>query len=91
VMGAGSVGSPFVKYKTPQLVERDYTATFTVNAMWKDLALILDAAHEGSVPLPLTAAVQQLIEGCIGSGMGELDLMALLPRLQREAGGELLK
>jgi 3-hydroxyisobutyrate dehydrogenase-like beta-hydroxyacid dehydrogenase len=86
VMGASSVGSPFVKYKTPGLIADDYTATFTVNAMWKDLALILDAAREGDVPLPVTAAVQQLFVGCIGSGMGEDDLMALLPRLQREAG-----
>jgi 3-hydroxyisobutyrate dehydrogenase-like beta-hydroxyacid dehydrogenase len=86
VMGASSVGSPFVKYKAPPLIAHDYTATFTVNAMWKDLALILEAAREGSVPLPVTAAIQQLIVGCIGSGMGEADLMALLPRLQREAG-----
>lgn len=89
VMGASSVGSPFVKYKTQQLIDHDYTATFTVNAMWKDLALILAAAHEGTVPLPVAATIQQLIEGCIGSGMGELDLMALLPRLEREAGREL--
>jgi 3-hydroxyisobutyrate dehydrogenase-like beta-hydroxyacid dehydrogenase len=86
VMGVSSVGSPFVKYKTPPLVARDYTATFTVNAMWKDLALILSAAHDASQPLPVTALIQQLIEGCIGSGMGEDDLMALLPRLEREAG-----
>ncbi len=86
VMGASSVGSPFVKYKTAALVANDYTATFTANAMWKDLALTLASAHEVSAPLPVTAAIQQLIEGCIGSGMGEDDLMALLPRLQGEAG-----
>jgi 3-hydroxyisobutyrate dehydrogenase-like beta-hydroxyacid dehydrogenase len=86
VMGASAVGSPFVKYKTAALVQDDYTATFTSRAMWKDLSLALAAAHETHTPLPVTATVQQLVEGCLGSGWGELDLMALLPRLRREAG-----
>jgi 3-hydroxyisobutyrate dehydrogenase-like beta-hydroxyacid dehydrogenase len=50
------------------------------------LALALDAAHEAGVPLPLPAATQQLVEGCIAGGMGDDDLTALLPRLRREAG-----
>lgn len=86
VMGASAVGSPFVKYKTAALVADDYSATFTGQAMWKDLSLALAAAHEQNAPLPLTAAVQQLVEGCIGSGWGDDDLMMLLPRLRREAG-----
>ena len=86
VMGASAMGSPFVKYKTAALVADDYSATFTGHAMWKDLSLALAAAHEAGAPLPLTAAVQQLVEGCIGSGWGDRDLMMLLPRLRREAG-----
>jgi 3-hydroxyisobutyrate dehydrogenase-like beta-hydroxyacid dehydrogenase len=86
VMGASAVGSPFVKYKTAALVQDDYTPSFTGRAMWKDLSLALAAAHEAHAPLPLTAAIQQLFEGCIGSGWGDLDLMAVLPRLRREAG-----
>ena len=88
VMGASAAGSPFVKYKSAALVQDDYTATFTGYAMWKDLAMALAAAHDASAPLPVTATIQQLVEGCIGSGWGELDLMALLPRLRREAGLE---
>jgi 3-hydroxyisobutyrate dehydrogenase len=88
VMGASAAGSPFVKYKSAALVQDDYTATFTGHAMWKDLAMALAAAHDAGAPLPVTATIQQLVEGCIGSGWGELDLMALLPRLRREAGLE---
>ena len=88
VMGASAAGSPFVKYKSAALVRDDYTATFTGYAMWKDLAMALAAAHDAGAPLPVTATIQQLFEGCIGSGWGELDLMALLPRLRREAGLE---
>ncbi len=86
VMGASAVGSPFVKYKTAALVADDYSATFTGRAMAKDLSMALAAAHEVGAPLPVTAAIQQLVEGCIGSGWGDEDLMMLLPRLRREAG-----
>jgi 3-hydroxyisobutyrate dehydrogenase-like beta-hydroxyacid dehydrogenase len=86
VMGASAAGSPFVKYKSDALVRDDYTATFTGHAMWKDLTMALAAAHEVQAPLPVTAAIHQLVEGCLGSGWGELDLMALVPRLRREAG-----
>jgi 3-hydroxyisobutyrate dehydrogenase-like beta-hydroxyacid dehydrogenase len=86
VMGASAVGSPFVKYKTAALVQDDYTATFTGHAMWKDLSMALAAAHETHTPLPVAAMLQQLFESCVGSGWGDLDLMALLPRLRREAG-----
>ena len=88
VMGASAAGSPFVKYKSAALVQDDYAATFTAYAMWKDLTMALAAAHDVHAPLPVTAAIQQLMEGCIGSGWGDLDLMALLPRLRREAGLE---
>lgn len=86
IMGASAVGSPFVKYKTPGLVADDYSTTFPATAMHKDVTLALEAAHAEGVPLPVTACVQQLLQGCISTGWGELDLSALLPRLRREAG-----
>jgi 3-hydroxyisobutyrate dehydrogenase-like beta-hydroxyacid dehydrogenase len=86
VMGASAVGSPFVKYKTAALVSDDYTATFTSTMMHKDLSLALDAGRAVGVPLPVTDLVRGLLEDCIATGLGDADLMALLPRLAREAG-----
>jgi 3-hydroxyisobutyrate dehydrogenase-like beta-hydroxyacid dehydrogenase len=86
VMGGSAAGSPFVKYKTEPLVADDYSSTFSASLLHKDLALALEAAHEAGVPLPLTAITQQLVEGCIASGMGDGDMTVLLPRLRREAG-----
>jgi 3-hydroxyisobutyrate dehydrogenase-like beta-hydroxyacid dehydrogenase len=86
VLGASAVGSPFVKYKTAPLVADDYSSTFTSTAMYKDLSLLLECANGAGVPLPVSALVQQLVIGCISTGMGEDDFMALLPRLRREAG-----
>jgi 3-hydroxyisobutyrate dehydrogenase-like beta-hydroxyacid dehydrogenase len=86
VMAASAVGSPFVKYKTAALVADDYSPTFSSMAMHKDLSLLLDCANGAGVPLPVSSLVQQLVLGCMSSGMADLDLMSLLPRLQREAG-----
>jgi 3-hydroxyisobutyrate dehydrogenase-like beta-hydroxyacid dehydrogenase len=86
VMGASAVGSPFVKYKTAALVADDYSATFTSSMMHKDLSLAVDAGRAVGVPLPVTELVRELLEGCIATGLGDADLMALLPRLSREAG-----
>jgi 3-hydroxyisobutyrate dehydrogenase-like beta-hydroxyacid dehydrogenase len=88
VMGGSAVGSPFVKYKTDALVADDYSSTFTAIGLYKDLALALESANGVGVALPVTALVQQLVQGCIAQGMGDLDLMALLPRMRREAGIE---
>jgi 3-hydroxyisobutyrate dehydrogenase len=85
-MGGSAVGSPFVKYKTAALVADDYRSTFTAELMYKDLGLILEAAEEVRVPLPLTAVTGQLVQSCIAVGMADWDLTALLPRLRRDAG-----
>ena len=86
IVGASAVASPFVKYKIPPLLANDYTSTFTSQLMRKDLDLALESAAAGGVPLPVTAVVQQLLQACISTGLGDLDFMALLIRLQREAG-----
>ena len=85
-MGASAVGSPFVKYKTAPLVARDYTSTFSISNMHKDLRMALEAADQVGVPLPATLLVDALLERCISSGMADTDLMGLVPRLQRDAG-----
>jgi 3-hydroxyisobutyrate dehydrogenase-like beta-hydroxyacid dehydrogenase len=86
VMGGSVMGSPFVKYKTDALIADDYASTFTTEGMYKDIALALENANSVGVPLPVGALVQQLVQGCIAQGMGDIDFMSLLPRLRREAG-----
>ncbi len=86
VMGQSAVGSPFVKYKTASLLANDFQATFTAAMMHKDLELALAAGRATGVPLPLTDALRGLFADCIEQGLGELDLMVLLPRLERQAG-----
>jgi 3-hydroxyisobutyrate dehydrogenase-like beta-hydroxyacid dehydrogenase len=86
VIGASAVGSPFVKYKSGPLAAEDFTSTFSARLMHKDLRLVSGSADVAGVPLPVTALVQELVQACIGAGMGELDFSVLVPRLEREAG-----
>jgi 3-hydroxyisobutyrate dehydrogenase-like beta-hydroxyacid dehydrogenase len=88
VIGGSAIGSPFVKYKTDALIADDYSSTFTVTLMAKDLSLVRAAADEVDVPVALLERLQPLIDECIASGMGDLDFTALLPRLRRAASLE---
>jgi 3-hydroxyisobutyrate dehydrogenase-like beta-hydroxyacid dehydrogenase len=86
VMSASAVGSPFVKYKTPGLLVDSYATTFPTTGMVKDLTLALEVGRAAGVPLPAAELVERLLQACIADGMGELDFMALFPRLRGEAG-----
>lgn len=81
-----AVGSPFVRYKRPQLLERRYEATFTTAMLQKDLRLALEVGEETNVDLPLALLVAELSKDACDLGLGDLDFLALLPRLQHLAG-----
>jgi 3-hydroxyisobutyrate dehydrogenase-like beta-hydroxyacid dehydrogenase len=91
VMSNSAVGSPFVKYKTPPLTNRDYRATFTTEMMRKDLDLALEEAHRLGVPMPVTALVKQLLQAAIGTGYGDIDFAALILMLEAQSGLPALK
>ncbi len=83
----GSVmGSLFTRYKTPGLVNLDYTPTFTGHLLRKDFELGLDAGRTLNVPLPVATLVHQLLLSLIGSGLGDQDFSALLELEARGAG-----
>jgi 3-hydroxyisobutyrate dehydrogenase len=75
----GSVmGSTFSRYKTPALVNLDFTPTFTGHLLRKDFELGLDAARQLHVPLPVSALTHQIVVSLIGQGLGDVDFAALL-------------
>jgi 3-hydroxyisobutyrate dehydrogenase-like beta-hydroxyacid dehydrogenase len=86
ITSASAIGSPFVKYKSAPLLVDDYASTFSTRLMRKDLDMVLASGAAGNVPLPVTATVQQLLQACVSTGLGDLDFMSLFIRLKREAG-----
>ena len=87
----GSVmGSVFTHYKTPGLVNLDYSPTFTGHLLRKDFELGLEAARNLDVPLPVSALVHQKVIDMIGNGLGDIDFSALLEMAARGGGLELV-
>jgi 3-hydroxyisobutyrate dehydrogenase-like beta-hydroxyacid dehydrogenase len=80
------MGSVFTRYKTPAIVNLDYSPTFTAHLLRKDFELGLAAAHDLDVPLPVAALVHQLVVQLIGHGYGDQDFIALLEMQARAAG-----
>lgn len=86
VLGASAVASPIVKAKAVQLSQRDFTPTFTVEQMLKDLTLILGAGADSHVPLPQTALTHQLLHAALAQGDGLEDYAAIIKAVERSAG-----
>ena len=86
VLCASAVASPIVKAKSAQLSQRDFTPTFTVAQMIKDLGLILDAAAQHQVPLAQTALTHQLMHAALAQGDGADDYAAIIKAVERSAG-----
>lgn len=80
------MGSTFSQYKTPAIVNLDWTPTFTGHLLRKDFELGLEAGRQTDVPLPTTALVHQIVVQLIGNGLGEGDFMRLL-ELEADGAG----
>jgi 3-hydroxyisobutyrate dehydrogenase-like beta-hydroxyacid dehydrogenase len=80
------LGSTFSRYKTPALVNLDFTPTFTMPLLNKDFSLAADAARELAVPMPLASAAAQLVASAVGAGHRDLDFATLILEQARRSG-----
>jgi 3-hydroxyisobutyrate dehydrogenase-like beta-hydroxyacid dehydrogenase len=81
-----AVGSPMVKYKAPPLKAGDYSSTFSCRQMAKDLDLILAAAHDAALPVPLAAQLRETYSALISAGEGDVDFIATVRHAARQGG-----
>ena len=63
----GVMGSMFTRYKSPALVNLDWTTTFTPELLRKDLDLGLELGRELDVPMPVTAATREVLQTHFGA------------------------
>jgi 3-hydroxyisobutyrate dehydrogenase len=61
------MGSMFTAYKSPALVNLDWTTTFTPALLRKDLDLGLALGREMDVPMPVTAATREVLQSHFGA------------------------
>lgn len=80
------MGSVFTTYKTPALVNLDFTATHTCKMLRKDMELALATARTLEVPMPVTSLTRDILQSLIGLGYGDADFAALI-EVQAKASG----
>jgi 3-hydroxyisobutyrate dehydrogenase-like beta-hydroxyacid dehydrogenase len=86
VMGSSAAGAPFVRYKTEALLRDDFSATFTTALMEKDVDLVLAAAEEAGVELPLAGELKALLRAAIEAGHADDDFISLFVHLRSTSG-----
>ncbi len=72
------MGSVFTQYKTPALVNLDFTPTFTHVLLQKDFDLGLDAAKSLGVVMPVASVTRNLVAQEVGNGNVEDDFATLI-------------
>jgi 3-hydroxyisobutyrate dehydrogenase len=66
-MNNSVMGSMFTRYKSPALVNLDWTTTFTPELLRKDMDLGLGLGREWDVPMPVTAAAREVLQSHFGA------------------------
>ena len=74
------IGSMFTAYKSPALVNLDWTTTFTPELLRKDLDLGLELGREMDVPMPVTAATREVLQTHFGAATLQKDPKAYLAK-----------
>jgi len=88
------LGSVFTRYKSAAMVNLEFTPTFTMELLRKDVDLGLTAARKLDVAMPVTAALREVIQGHFGAATRQpdpgaylaLDFAALIETLALQAG-----
>lgn len=84
------MGSVFTQYKTPALVNLDFTPTFTNVLLQKDFDLGLAAAKNLGVVMPVASVTRNLVAQEVGNGNVEQDFASLIVTVAKGSGLELV-
>ena len=82
----GFAASRVLEVHGERILTGNYTPGFRAALYQKDMAIVLEAARAFGVPMPVSSAVQQLVDAMIAAGRGDMDLSALATVLFDLAG-----
>jgi 3-hydroxyisobutyrate dehydrogenase-like beta-hydroxyacid dehydrogenase len=88
VITHSAVASPMVQYRGPMVLNMPEEAWFNVNMMQKDMLLALELGRQVDVPLPTTAAANEMLTAARGMGFAEQDFAVVFQVLARMSGLE---
>ncbi len=84
----GLAGSTVMDAKAPMMLDRNIKPGFKVNLHIKDLGNIIETGHGVGVPLPLSAAVMEMMQALKVDGLGDADHSALIRYYEKLADME---
>lgn len=87
-IGAGIIASKFYDWKGQCILNRDFSTNFSLRLMHKDLNLIMSAAYELDVPLPVTAVVKELFGTAKSCANPDDDFSSVIRALESVANFE---
>ena len=73
-----AMNAPMYQTKGKAIIEGKFTPRFFVEHMQKDIRLMLDAANELKVPLPMLRTARKVFEHAIAEGYGKDDYSAVI-------------
>ena len=86
VMLNSVIASPSLKYRIPFILNMPDEAWFNVNMMQKDMLLALEMGRELDVPLPTTAASNELLTAARALGLAQQDFAIVYQALAKMSG-----
>jgi 3-hydroxyisobutyrate dehydrogenase-like beta-hydroxyacid dehydrogenase len=86
VISQSAVASPLIGYKKDMIVSGNYAPAATLNMLAKDLDLLLQAAKEQGVSLPVSIGIKKLYDAAAARGLGEKDFFILVQEAANAAG-----
>ena len=86
----GFASSRVLEVHGERILRRNFTPGFRTRLYHKDMGIALDTARAYDVPMPVSAAVQQLVNRMMAAGQAEADYSALARVLFELAGLERL-
>jgi 2-hydroxy-3-oxopropionate reductase len=86
VLGGGLAANRVMELRRRNFLEHDFTPGFRIDLHHKDLGIALGAGDSLGVPLPATAAVQQMMRSLRARGHGGDDHSGLIQVIEELAG-----
>jgi 2-hydroxy-3-oxopropionate reductase len=86
VLGGGLAQNRVMEMRGPNFLQHQFAPGFKIKLHRKDLGIVMQAAREYGVFLPMAALVDQMFTQLVNAGKGELDHSALLTLIEEISG-----
>jgi 2-hydroxy-3-oxopropionate reductase len=86
VLAGGLAGNAILERKAAGMLERRFDPGFRIDLHHKDMGIILAAARDAGVAIPVTALVAQMLVALRSLGRGSLDHSAILTLIEDLSG-----